>query len=30
MTETAAYFPRIARDVGKKYFLAERGHGDEG
>ena len=28
MTESAKYFPRIARDVGKKHFL-ERG-GDEG
>ncbi|MGZ8688657.1 MAG: hypothetical protein ACXWZP_09540, partial [Gaiellaceae bacterium] len=22
MTETAKHFPRIARDVGKRYFLA--------
>ena len=29
MTETAKYFPRIARDVGRKYFLTDardRGH----
>jgi hypothetical protein len=28
MTETAKYFPRIARDVGKRYFLSsEKGDG---
>jgi hypothetical protein len=25
MTRTAKYFPRIARDVGQKYFLADAG-----
>ena len=25
MTRTAKYFPRIARDVGKKYFLDDAG-----
>ena len=27
MTETAKHFTRIARDVDKRYFLAERGNG---
>lgn len=27
MTRTARYFPRIARDVGLRYFLAGGGHG---
>jgi hypothetical protein len=30
MTETAKHFPRIARDVGKQHFLAERGHRGRG
>jgi hypothetical protein len=25
MTRTAKYFPRIARDVGRKYFLDNDG-----
>jgi hypothetical protein len=25
MTRTANYFPRIARDVGRNYFLADAG-----
>jgi hypothetical protein len=30
MTETAKHFPRVARDVGKRYFLAApAGHEDE-
>jgi hypothetical protein len=29
MTRTARDFPRIARDVGRRYFLADRGHGDD-
>jgi PAP2 superfamily len=29
MTETAKHFPRIARDVGKKYFLADGDRDDE-
>jgi hypothetical protein len=28
MTRSANYFPRIARDVGRQYFLAHRGHND--
>ncbi len=28
MTETAKHFPRIARDVGKHYFLADH-HDDD-
>ena len=27
--KTAKYFPRIARDVGRRYFLSERSHADE-
>lgn len=26
MTQTAKHFPRIARDIGKQYFLAKHGH----
>ena len=30
MTETAKHFPKIARNVGKHYFLADNNrHGDE-
>jgi hypothetical protein len=29
MTRTARDFPRIARDVGRRYFLADRRHGDD-
>jgi hypothetical protein len=29
MKKSAKYFPRIARDVGKKYFLAEKDHHEE-
>ena len=28
MTETAKHFPRIARDVGRQYFLSD--HKDDG
>ena len=28
MTESAKHFPRIARDIGREHFLADRGHGD--
>jgi hypothetical protein len=28
MTKSAKHFPRIARDVGREHFLADRGHGD--
>ena len=30
MTKTAKHFPRIARDVGREHFLADRGHGRGG
>ena len=30
MTETAKHFPRIARDVGRQYFLEHEDDGDEG
>ena len=29
MTDTAKHFPRIARDIGRKHFLADAGHDDE-
>ena len=30
MTETAKHFPKIARNVGKRYFLGgHKSHGDE-
>ena len=29
MTTTAKHFPRIARDVGRRHFLNERGHDDD-
>jgi PAP2 superfamily len=30
MTETAKHFPRIARDIGRQYFLEHEDDGDEG
>ncbi len=30
MTETAKHFPRIARDVGRQYFLEHEDDGDGG
>jgi hypothetical protein len=30
MTETAKHFPRIARDVGRRYFLGHsKGHAND-
>ena len=29
MTDTAKHFPRIARDIGRKHFLADAGRDDE-
>ena len=29
MTDTAKFFPRIARDVGRKHFLADSGRRDD-
>ena len=30
MTETARHFPQIARDIGRRYFLADAGRRDDG
>jgi hypothetical protein len=29
MTQSAKHFPRIARDVGRQYFLVDAGRSDD-